>query len=98
MKTELVHITNENLNKISYSLISLSGTTNADSRNKMKKILYSALKSELTDKQRTCIVEHYINGRKEKDIALELNLSPSTVSRHITSAKKKLRHIAEYYN
>lgn len=74
-----------------------SGQTNEEARNKMKRILYSALQSELTDKQRTCLVEHYLNGKKEKDIALEHNLNPSTVSRHISKAKEKLKHIASYY-
>ena len=74
-----------------------SGQTNEEARNKMKRILYSALQSELTDKQRTCLVEHYLNGKKEKDIALEQNINPSTVSRHISKAKEKLKHIASYY-
>ncbi|MCH5297703.1 MAG: sigma-70 family RNA polymerase sigma factor [Ruminococcus sp.] len=97
MKTKLIHITPKNMNQLFFGTQSHNGHTNEESRNKMKKILYSALQTELTERQRTCIIEHYLNGKKEKDIALEQNLNPSTVSRHITQAKKKLRHIASYY-
>lgn len=97
METKLIHITAENMNRLFMGTQLHSGKTNEEARNRMKKILYSALQSELTDKQRTCLVEHYLNGKKEKDIALEQNLNPSTVSRHITKAKEKLKHIASYY-
>lgn len=97
MKTELIHITSKNMNRLFLGTQLQSGNTNEESRNKMKKILYSALQSELTDKQRICLIEYYLNGKKGKDIALEQNLNPSTVSRHITKAKEKLQHIASYY-
>lgn len=97
MKTELIHITPNNINRLFFGMQMQNGDTNEESRNKMKKILYSAMQSELTEKQRTCLIEHYLNGKKKKDIALEQNLNPSTVSRHITKAKEKLRHIASYY-
>lgn len=97
MKTKLIQITPKNMNRLFFGTQIQCGHTNEEARNRMKKILYSALQSELTEKQRTCLIEHYLNGKKEKDIALEQNLNPSTVSRHITKAKEKLRHIASYY-
>lgn len=97
METKLIHLTSENMNRLFLGTQLNSGQTNEEARNKMKRILYSALQSELTDKQRTCLVEHYLNGKKEKDIALEQNINPSTVSRHISKAKEKLKHIASYY-
>lgn len=97
LKTKIIHITPNNMNRLFFGTQAQGGHTNEESRNKMKKILYSALQSELTDRQRTCLIEHYLNGKKEKDIALEQNLNPSTVSRHITKAKEKLKHIASYY-
>ena len=63
---------------------------------RMKKILKRAI-GELTDRQRYCICEYYLNGKKMKDIALELNLSPSTVTRHIKFAKRNLKKIADCY-
>lgn len=97
MKTEIIHFTNSNTNKILFLNHLSNGNTNAENRNQMKKILSKAIFSELTDKQRFCIVEHYLNEKKEKDIALELGVNISTVSRHINAGCKKLRNIAKYY-
>lgn len=74
-----------------------SGETNIRDKSRMKAILLRAIRNELTDNQRTCLVEYYINGKKMKDIAQMLSLNPSTVTRHIRRACEKLRHIAEYY-
>ena len=73
------------------------GSTNENSRDKMKKILSMAVLNELTERQRICIVDYYLNGKKEKEIAKELGVNSSTVSRHIMKARDKLRHIASYY-
>ncbi len=83
--------------KVSYLAYTSAGDSNITDRRKMKTILRKAIFTELTELQRFCIVEHYLNNRKMKDIARELSLNPSTVSRHIQRAKEKLRHIASYY-
>ncbi len=98
MKTELIHISQTNMNRLFYNMQQHKGASNEQCRNKMKSILASAIENELTEKQRKCLIEHCLNGKKEKDIAQEQNISPSTVSRHITSAKRKLRRIASYYS
>ena len=74
-----------------------NGSTNEKSRNKMKKILSEAITRELTDLQKYCIVEHYLNEKTGKEIAKELGVNASTVSRHINAARKKLKNIASYY-
>ena len=63
------------------------GSTNENSRDKMKKILSMAVLNELTERQRICIVDYYLNGKKEKEIAKELGVNSSTVSRHIMKAR-----------
>ncbi len=63
----------------------------------MKKILQNAIANELTDKQRYCICEYYLNGRNMKDIADDLCVNPSTVTRHIQGAKRRLKRVAKYY-
>lgn len=63
----------------------------------MKKLMNTALTVELTEKQRYCILEYYCNQRKMKDIALDMNVSPSTVTRHIERGMKKLERIATHY-
>ncbi len=98
MKTELIHLNDNNADKISFIKFLGGDSTNSGERLKMKKIMSSAIVRELTEKQRICLVEHYLNNKKEKDIASELGISISTVSRHIYAALKKLRRIASYYN
>lgn len=63
----------------------------------MKKLMHTALTVELTEKQRYCILEYYCKQRKMKDIAAELKVSPSTVTRHIERGMKKLEKVATHY-
>ena len=97
MKTKIIHFTNENTNKILFSNFISNGTTNSESRKRMKEIISKAIVTELTDMQRICLTEHYLNDKKQKEIASELGLNASTVSRHISSARRKLQNIASYY-
>lgn len=97
MKTKIIHFTNENTSKILFSSFNPNGTTNSESRKKMKEIISKAIVTELTDMQRICITEYYLNDKKQKEIASELGLNASTVSRHISSARRKLQNIASYY-
>ncbi|MGN1433653.1 MAG: sigma-70 family RNA polymerase sigma factor [Ruminococcus sp.] len=97
MKTKIIHFTNENTNKILFSSFIPNGTTNSESRRRMKEIISKAIVTELTDMQRICLTEHYLNDKKQKEIASELGINASTVSRHISSARRKLQNIASYY-
>ena len=97
MKTKIIHFTNENTSKILFSSFNPNSTTNSKSRRKMKEIISKAIVTELTDMQRICLTEHYLNDKKQKEIASELGLNASTVSRHISSARRKLQNIASYY-
>lgn len=97
MKTKIIHFTNENTNKILFSSFNPNVTTNSESRKRMKEIISKAIVTELTDMQRICLTEHYLNDKKQKEIASELGLNASTVSRHISSARRKLQNIASYY-
>ena len=97
MKTKIIHFTNKNTSKILFSSFNPNSTTNSESRRKMKEIISKAIVTELTDMQRICLTEHYLNDKKQKEIASELGLNASTVSRHISSARRKLQNIASYY-
>lgn len=81
---------------ISYQLY-LQGSDNRPERERMKRILLRAIRHELTDRQRDCITKYYLEGMKMTEIARSLCLSKSTVSRHISSATRKLRKVASYY-
>ena len=97
MQSQIFHFTNANTNKLIFMHSNSDSITNKDKRHFMKQLLSKAIFSELTEQQRICIIEHYFNKRKQKDIASELGLNASTVSRHINAGKKKLRNIASYY-
>ena len=96
MRRERMFLDAKNSEMIAYSLYQ-HGSTNRPERERMLRILKRAMKHELTERQRICLEKYYLEGLKMKDIALELNLSKSTVSRHIKSAERKLRNIASYY-
>lgn len=81
---------------ISYYLYNRGGDNRPD-RERMKRILKRAIRHELTDRQRDCLIRYYLEGMQMTEIARSLNLSKSTVSRHISAATRKLRKIASYY-
>lgn len=81
---------------IAYDLYRM-GSSNRPDRERMRRLLGRAINRELTDRQRCCLQMYYLEGMKMKDIAVALSLSRSTVSRHISAATAKLRHIASYY-
>ena len=96
MRRERVYLDNKSAERISYYLAS-HGADNRSQRERMKQLLFRAMRHELTDRQRQCLTLYYLEGMKMKDIARSLCLSTPTVSRHISSAVRKLRRIAEYY-
>ncbi|MBQ8539459.1 MAG: sigma-70 family RNA polymerase sigma factor [Ruminococcus sp.] len=71
--------------------------TNEASIEKMKHILCLALQCELTQRQRQCLELYYYENMKKYEIADALSISPSTVSRHIKAAERKLKSVAKYY-
>lgn len=97
MKTQLIHINERNENYVGFQQYNKDRNTNAASINRMKRILAKAIESELTPLQKFCFTEHFLNGKKQKEIAERLGLNCSTVSRHIAAGKRKLKNIANYY-
>lgn len=96
MQHRLIPITENNSNRISFFGYETGGTNGRDI-SKMKKILQMAINNELTNKQRYCVCQYYFQGKSMKHIATELNVNPSTVTRHIQKAKEKLKRVAQYY-
>lgn len=99
MKTPVVHINGDNDDKVSF----LHHYANSNSNNtaeikRMWTILVKAIDGELTDIQRHCLYEKYIGNKRQNQIAAELGVNCSTISRHISAAEKKLRNIARYYS
>ncbi len=80
-----------------YSEFCMKNSTNNTHIEKMKKHIFKAVKNELTEKQRYCITEYYINSRKMVDIAKELGITPCVVSRHISRGVAKLKKTLAYF-
>lgn len=91
-----ISITDKNTNRVSFEAYNSCGT-NESSIDKMKHILCLALQCELTQRQRQCLELHYYENMKKYEIAELLAISPSTVTRHIKAAEKKLKSVAKYY-
>ena len=53
--------------------------------------------SVLQISKKTCITGVFFDGKAQKEIAIELGLSRSTVSRHIKAGLQKLRDVADLY-
>lgn len=80
-----------------YSEFCSRNSTNNAHIEKMKKHICKAVNNELTEKQRYCITEYYINSRKMVDISKELGISPCVVSRHISRGVAKLKKTLTYF-
>lgn len=67
-----------------------SGVMACEDIDEMKRLLGSAMDKTLTERQRKCLSMYYFDELRMEEIAKRLGISKSTVSRHITAAKKKL--------
>lgn len=97
MQHKKIFLTEENADMISFRNYESGNNNNILQRLKMKKIMKRAITYELTPKQRYCLCEHFLKGRTMKSIASELELNPSTVTRHIQNALSRLQRVAKYY-
>lgn len=71
--------------------------TNEYEYKKLLKILSKIVIGELTERQRECIILRYYKNLTVTQIACELGVGKSTVSRHISKAKSRLHKILKYY-
>lgn len=98
MKISVSHFNEQNENLYGYlSAGWTGGADNSEERRRMKRLLRMAVSNGLTEQQKQCLLRYY-SGTKQKDIAAEMGLSPSTVNRHIKAALRRLQNIAQYYS
>ena len=97
MRHKKIPFTALNDDRICYNSFDEGGDTNRTDINRMKSFLSRAMVSELTEKQHYCL-EQYFGGRKMKDIAKELGVNPSTVTRTIQRSIEKLKKATRYYH
>ncbi len=64
---------------------------------KMLKSLKNIVDGELTERQKKCIWLYYGKTMKMKEIAEEMGIGISSVSRHIKKSKEKIKKTMEYY-
>lgn len=64
---------------------------------KMIEVLLKAIDGELTQRQRECVILYYGEQKRLHDISIELGIYPSTVSRHLSKARKRLEKVLGYY-
>lgn len=67
--------------------------SNDTERRMMINILKEGIKRDLTEKQRTYIIEYFINGKGMQDIGDEYHINKATVCRTIQRGMKKLRRV-----
>ena len=77
-------------NMVSYKLYNQSGISNSNDVNMAKNLLLNAIDTVLTEKQKKYVKMHYFMDKPMNQIAKELGVNPSTVTRTIQSAKKRL--------
>lgn len=98
MRTAIVHFQEDNIDILSNTHGEYCQNENQLGIERFRKILNRSISGELTDIQRYCITEYYIKRKKQKEIALDLGVAPSTVCKHINRGLNKLKKIASYYS
>lgn len=71
-------------------------SSNDDSIERLKRNLASAIQSELTPRQREMLLMLYSKGYSQIEIAKELEVNQSTVSRTLDRAHKRLYRALRY--
>ena len=74
----------------------LPWTNASDPRAVKKKKLLNIVQNELTPIQRTIVIECIFNDRKQTEVAKELGVNRSTVSRTLKRAMSKIKQFAKY--
>lgn len=55
-----------------------------------------AIHGELTERQRNYAIAYYVEGKKLREIATDLNVAPSSVCRGLTRARQRLYRVLRY--
>lgn len=77
----------------------LGTTDDEDEKEYIQRIsdmIYTAIRLELTEKQRIYFWEYYMEGLTEKEIAIAHGVAISTVSRTVARARLRVRRVLKY--
>ena len=75
----------------------ISNSSNDLNHERMVRTLKNIISGELTEKQKICVLLYYGDMKKMNQIAKELGIGISSVSRHIKKAKQKVQKTMTYY-
>lgn len=73
------------------------GQTNRREREEYRRFLYRAIKTQLTHRQTQVMLLYYFEGKNITEIAQELGLNKSTVSRTLRRSLNRLADLARLY-
>ena len=73
------------------------GQTNRREREEYRRFLYRAIKTQLTHRQTQVMLLYYFEGKNITEIAQELGLNKSTVSRTLRRSLNRLTDLARLY-
>jgi len=60
------------------------------------RLMNTAIKTELTNRQRKCLELYYFQGYTQTEIGAMLGITGATVCRHIKKAQKAIRRLMRY--
>ena len=95
MKTKQVHFDDVNTDFLLFDRYSFANNTNKAEIEKMKHILFAAIRRELTPRQQQCVTEHFLKDKTQREVAKQCGISRSYVSRIEKKALEKLRSALE---
>ena len=73
------------------------GQTNRREREEYRRFLYRAIKTQLTHRQTQVMLLYYFEGKNITEIAQELGLNKSTVSRTLRRSVNRVTDLARLY-
>ncbi|HHX57125.1 MAG TPA: sigma-70 family RNA polymerase sigma factor [Clostridiales bacterium] len=82
-------------------IIEMANASNASDNSqtiaKVKKVMVEVIKNDLTARQKELIMLYYYKNMKVIEIAEQLNIDHSTVSRTLSRARKNIMERLKYY-
>lgn len=73
------------------------GGCNQRQREEYRHFLYRAIKTQLTQRQKQVVMMHFFDGLTLTEIALQMRVNKSTVSRTLARALDRLTDLARLY-
>lgn len=83
--------------QIMYEEFCKNNGDNSQKREKMIKFIIISINTALTSKQRYCIEQCYFGKRTQAEIARELGVNVSVISRHLSRALARIKKNVVYY-